>query len=295
MILVTGASGFVGKNLVKELLKRNKKVRCFVRRTSNIVPLKGAEIFYGDMTDKYSLMKATKGVASVVHLAAVGFGNYKFNYKIHVEGAKNLIEACKENKIKRVIVVSTLATVAEKKSDYGVTKAMADDLFLKSGLDVTILKPDFIYGADSKDFLNLVNAVKKRKIMPVVGHGNYKQRPIYIDDVVAAIISSLKKKSAIGKTFIVASKEEITSNSMIDSIMKKEGIKKIKIYLPVWLASIIVYMMRAQNPKRTRSITLGISQDRLIDINPLINELKIKPMSFEEGLEKALKNLIKVD
>ncbi|MBI4162272.1 MAG: NAD-dependent epimerase/dehydratase family protein [Candidatus Aenigmarchaeota archaeon] len=295
MILVTGASGFVGRNLVKELLRQNKKVRCFVRKTSGISQLKGAEIFYGDVTDKKSLVRATKGVSSVVHLAAItGFGDYRLNYKVHVLGAENLIETCKENNVKRIIDVSTVATLAERKSDYGITKALADDLFIKSGLSVTILKPDFIYGPDGRGFLELVGAIKRRKIIPVVGHGNFIRYPVHVDDVVAAIISSLNKKLSVGKTYVVASRMPLTFIAMVNKIMEKEGIKKPIIRLPVWLVLFAAYFMRVRkNPKITKTIVLGISQDRLIDTSSLTNELKVNPISFDEGLKQSLKKLNK--
>lgn len=277
-ILVTGASGFVGRHLVKELLRRRKKVRCFMRSSG------------GDITDKESLIKAVKGVRAVVHLVAViGSADYKLNYKTHVEGAKNLIDACKASNVKRLIVVSTVATLAKRRSAYGITKAMADELFMKSGLGVTILKPDFIYGVDGRGFMALVNVIKGRRFVPIIGDGRNRRQPVHVDDVVAAIISSLKNKKSTGKTYIVASEKPLEFNTMVDMIMAHLGIEKRKIHLPMTAAMLLAAAMKiSRRTVLTKTVVLGISQDCSYDVSPMIRELGVRPRSFGRGLKEVL-------
>ncbi len=289
MILITGASGFVGRNLIRHLEPRSN-VRCLVRH--EVRGLEGCELVVGDMTNAGSLVRATKNISAVIHLAAApGASNYEENYRVHVKGAENLIRACKANGVKRIIVVSSVATLAEHKSDYGVTKALADELFLKSGLDVTILKPDFIYGTDGRGFLTLVNTIKKSIFVPIIGDGHYRRQPVHVDDVVAAIFKSLNER-AIGKTYIVASRETISFNTMVDMIMKNLGIKKRKIHVPILLALVAAKLMKLKkNPTLTRTVVLGMAQDRYADIDPLIKELGVRPRSFERGLKEVMREL----
>lgn len=288
MILITGASGFVGKHLIARLEPKSS-VRCLVRKTSDTRGLEGCELVQGDITDRASLIKATEDIDAVIHLvAALGASSYEENYNVHVEGAKNLIEACKENNVRRVVVASTVATLAERKSDYGVTKAMADELFLASGLDVTIIKPDFIYGKDGKGFRTLVDVIKKSKFIPIVGDGTYRRQPIHVDDVALAFYRALGEKT-IGKTYIVAGREPIEFNKMVDMIMQRIGIKKRKVHFPVWLLLFAAKVMKLKkNPMLTQTVVLGIAQDRCADITPLVEELGVNPISFKEGLEEAL-------
>ena len=288
MILVTGASGFVGRNLVKKLVKK-EKIRCLVRHTSNTRQLKGTELFYGNMLDKESLFKATKDVSVVIHLVAViGSADYKLNFETHVTGAKNLIEACKKNRVKRVIVISTTSTLAKIRNNYGTTKAMADQLFAKSGLAITTIKPDFIYGKDGNGFIKLVDTIKKRPFMPSLGSGKYRKQPVHIDDVVAAIINAMNKKF-IGKTYIVASEKPIEIDTMIKMIMKRLGIKKPIIHIPIKFLLAASYVMKMKkNPLLTKTVVLGLSQDCVYDVQPLIKELKVIPRSFEDGLKEVL-------
>ncbi|MBS3051668.1 MAG: NAD(P)H-binding protein, partial [Candidatus Aenigmarchaeota archaeon] len=114
MILITGASGFVGRNLVRRLNPRSN-VRCLVRKSSDTAGLEGCELVEGDITDPVSLLEATKGVEAVIHLvAALGASTYRENYDVHVTGAKNLVDACKANGVRRIVVASTVATLAER-------------------------------------------------------------------------------------------------------------------------------------------------------------------------------------
>ncbi len=289
MILITGASGFVGRNLVAHLQPRSN-VRCLVRRTSNAASLQGCQLVYGDISDYDSLVAATKGVGAVVHLvAALGASNYEQNYETHVAGAEKLIEACKVNGVKRIVVASTVATLADRKSDYGVTKKMADELFLRSGLDVTIMKPDFIYGRDGDGFSKLVNVIRNSRFIPIPGDGRYRRQPVHVDDVCKAFYSALTNPATVGKTYVVASEKPIEFDMMVDMIMNKLDIRKRKVHVPIsLLLSLAKIMKLARNPRLTQTVVLGIAQDRCEDISPMINELGVRPISFEKGLEKSL-------
>lgn len=289
MILITGATGFVGRNLVRHFEPRSN-VRCLVRRSSDTSALAGCELAYGDITNYDSLVNATKGVDAVIHLvAALGASAYEQNYEVHVAGAEKLIEACKANAVKRIVVASTVATLAERKSDYGTTKKMADELFLNSGLDVTILKPDFIYGAGGKGFKTLVRVIQNSRFIPIPGDGRYRRQPVHVDDVCKAFYSALMKKETIGKIYVVGSEKPIAFDDMVDMIMERLKIKKRKIHVPIsLLLSIAKLMKMKKNPRLTQTVVLGIAQDRCEGISPLVNELGVHPVSFEEGLEKSL-------
>ena len=287
MILITGASGFVGRNLVRHLNPRSS-IRCLVRKTSDARGLEGCELVEGDITDKDSLFAATRDVDAVIHLvAALGASTYKENCDVHVGGAKNLAEACKANGVKRLVVASSVATLAERKSDYGITKKMADEVFMASGLDVTILKPDFIYGRDGKGFLTLVEVIRRHRFIPIVGNGRYRRQPVHVDDVCKAFFRALRSES-IGKTYVVASEKPIEFNEMVDMIMRKLGVRKRKVHFPVLFMLLAAKAMKLRKTKLTQTVVLGIAQDRNEDITPLVKELGVHPIGFEEGLKKSL-------
>lgn len=96
-ILVTGGTGFIGSHLVDHLLARGYRVRCLIRRNSNLTCIqnKGVEFVYGDLLDKKNLEPAVKGIEYVFHLAALSMGSiHKEFYRVNVSGTRNLLEVC---------------------------------------------------------------------------------------------------------------------------------------------------------------------------------------------------------
>src|SRR6185295_14462117 len=116
MILVTGASGFVGNHVVRALIKRGEAVRVLVRPTSNLVWLSDLKLerAVGDLRDRASLDAAVKGCSQLYHVAA----DYRFDvaneedvYKSNVEGSRNLLEAAGNAGLKRIVYTSTVGCV----------------------------------------------------------------------------------------------------------------------------------------------------------------------------------------
>ena len=160
MIAITGATGFLGRHLVERL--RNKEIKCLVRKEDH--GFKKIKTIKGDLGDKKALDNLVKGAKVVVHLAAIIDHEDKEEYKkVNIEGTKNIIKACKKNGIKKIIFVSSMASTKTHLDDYGKSKSEAEKLLLSSGLNVTILRPSFIYGKDSNSMKKLLEFLNKFK------------------------------------------------------------------------------------------------------------------------------------
>ena len=138
-IFITGATGFLGKHLVPKL-DFCDSIRCLVRKSSDIssIKLKNVEFCYGDINDINSLNQAMKDVDIVIHMAASIFAkNKEDQYKINVEGTKNIVELCKKNKIKKLIYISTVSVVYGEEypnQGYILTKKEGEEVVLNSNL-----------------------------------------------------------------------------------------------------------------------------------------------------------------
>lgn len=308
-ILITGATGFVGNYLLKELVKKknNSKsdycynIRILAKRKDhpdfkrNLEKVKSlepkVEIIYGDLREKQSVIKAVKGIDIIIHLAAVIRSiNRKEFYDVNVQGTKNLIEACKINKVKRIIITSTIAAYRKCKGDYGKTKKIADQLFLNASLALTILIPPLIYGKESQGLKKIIKYINKFPfLIPIIGKGKFLQQPAYVEDTVEAIISCLENDDSIGKSYWVGGKEAITFNKLIDSICENKGIKKkIKIHLPVFICNGIATILETMGLNIiTKREIRSLNEDGIVSNEKAIKEINYNPVDFEEGIRKT--------
>lgn len=290
-ILVTGATGFIGKNLVKELVKKKYNLICLVRKTSKtdlLDRLKVKKVF-GELEDKESLIKATKNIDMVIHLAAaVGVVDQKVNYETNVEGTKNLVEACRKNGVKKIIFLSTISAILKKKRAYGSTKLEAEKVIINSGLKYVILRPTLVHGKGSKQIEKIKELIKKYPIIPIIGSGKCVMQPVSISDVTKSIIKSLDVKEK-DKIYNIGGATKISFSEIIDKIAEEMDIKKPKIHIPTWICLICAFFLEKtmKNPPLTINHIYALNQDSTTDITPIIKELGIKPKCFEDILNET--------
>lgn len=288
MILVTGATGFVGANLVKELSK-TQKIRCLVRRGVNLG--KNIELVKGDLRNADSLEEATKNVSTVIHLAAIIKSNKKEEFeRINVKGTKNLVNACRKNGVKRFVHMSSYDAVYKDKSDYAFSKWGSENVVKNSGLNYVIIRPMVIYGKGDKENLGMLfNMIKKYPFAPVIGNGNYKLQPVYIEDLVKVLIKCLDLDK-VNKTYFVAGPEALTFNEIIDKTSELLSKKTIKLHVPLSILKILLkpYEMLSKNPAITYKKLLLVTENKTCSISETIKDFGFKPISFEEGVKKTL-------
>jgi len=203
-MLVTGASGFIGKNLVLELAK-TKAMRILVRRTSNIAVFKNnqhIEIFFGDLENGEGLDRSLDGVGVVIHSAARTAGRCFDDYYLsNVIGTVNLIAAMERGSARNLLYLSSHAvcgTTDKKKpvdedtkpipfSDYGLSKKLAEDAVIASRLDYIILRPPGVYGPHDVEMYKYIMMLN-RGICPVVGSSEKYFSFMHVSDLIRLII-----------------------------------------------------------------------------------------------------------
>jgi len=297
MILVTGATGHVGKPLVERLLKRGEKVRILTR--DRHTGLKGVEVVRGDILDPSAVKKAVSGVDVIYHLAAVV--DYvpvpnKLMYDVNVNGTKNILA---HSKNKKVIYLSTTAVYGNNMKEnparettptapvtyYGKTKIMAERLVLEKG--GIVLRAPLINGQGFNQGFEFVASRIARGKMLIIGSGNNRIQQIHISDLVQALVLA-KEKGRNGQVYLVAGKEVKTQKELFCLLAKHLKVEPPEKRVSEMLARIMAYCavfsakLKGTKPKITPDYISRIAGDKTFDTSKAERELCFRPKATYE-------------
>jgi nucleoside-diphosphate-sugar epimerase len=278
MILLTGATGFLGEFVLDELVRRGHDVTCFVRRTSNIEKLERLNVKYefGDFDDYNSICEALKGKKVLINIASLGFGH-----------APNIVNACQEIGVKRSIFISTTGIFTKLNPDSKSVRLVAEEKIKESDLDYTIIRPTMIYGTPKdRNMWRLVKYLKRLPVLPILGPGTYLQQPVYVNDLADVIVNAFEKNVSIKKAYNISGAEPLTYNEVVDITGKVLGKKVLKIHIPVKLSYNLlkVYEKVSKNPKLKAEQVLRLNEDKDFSYEEAMRELEYKPLSFQKGI-----------
>lgn len=207
-IVVTGASGFVARNLRKYLAEKNVKLISISRK--DFKKFKNETKIISDNYEGKTIIPKIKNSTALIHLVGIGkeTTNYSFN-QINVEFTKKIIDLCKKSKIKKIIFNSGLGVSKSTTLSYFISKYQAENEVLNSGLDYTIFRPSYILGKNDYLTKSLKQQIKNGTIL-IPGSGNYSIQPIHIDDVSKIIFKSINDKKFRNKILDLVGSEPIT-------------------------------------------------------------------------------------
>ncbi|MEK6799402.1 MAG: NAD(P)H-binding protein [Planctomycetota bacterium] len=209
-ILVTGATGFVGRAVVRALLARGYKPVCLVRSVRklraqhpDVDPDRLAAIV-GDLNDAQALRHAADVSQAAIHLVGIivarPLRGQTFQ-RIHVQGTMNVVDAVRQAGIRRYVHMSALGTRPNAVSTYHRTKWEAEEYVRGSGLAWTIVRPSVIHGPDG-EFMQLMKRLVCGWLPPVIpyfGRGDARLQPVSVRDVAYAFAEGLRREETIGQ------------------------------------------------------------------------------------------------
>lgn len=287
-VLVTGASGFVGRSLVP-FLSRDHTVRAMVRRRDTAPDLaRHAEVVTGDLLDPASLHAACAGVDCVVHLAAVADSSDEdLNHRVNVDGTRSLGEAAVAAGISRFVNVSSTCAGRRLQDAYGRSKRLAEDTLDGDALGVTHLRPAMIYGPGSAEWDLFVRIVGMLPRVPLPGDGRTTLRPVYLEDALLLIGRVLDRDVAVGRTYDVAGPEPVTTAELVERVGRAQGRRRRALPIPappmLLMARLLGKVM--ERPFVNVDQVMAFLQDTEVDIQPARRELGWDPRPLTEGLD----------
>lgn len=296
MLLITGATGFIGSHLVKKLGEAGEHPRCLVRnpeRAQLLLPAQRRDDFAkGDTTQPETLIQALNGIETVVHCAFITAdrkqreGN---NYQItNVGGTRNLIQAAKKAGVKKIVMVSGLGTQPEKPGSYMQGRYEAEQVLINSGLDWTIVQPSVLFGKGSPFITGLSELVKSAPVLPLIGGGEIRFQPIHVDDVVTIISTIITQREQTSKhTYTIGGPEYYTLSRIFDEIQAVLGTKKIKVYTPLFAVKIGAFFLNAlmAKPPITPAALALFQFDNITDLDSVEQQFGFQPRDFHQTIQ----------
>ncbi len=293
MIAITGATGFVGQEVVRQARAEGFPVRAIVREPAKarwLVEKYGVELFHGNVLHAPALDGAFDGCKCVIHLVGV-INEWKENTfeRAHTQATIHVVDTAKKAGVKRYLQMSALGTRANAVSRYHQTKWAAEECVRKSGLAWTIFRPSLIYGPGDKSINVLANMVRRAPVVPVLGDGRAKIQPVSVAVVARAFVGAIKRDETVGKTYDLCGPAAFSWNELYDKLLARAGLRKPKAHLPLWLARIQAVFLEKmfEYPPFNREQIIMSREDNVGDPGPAEKDLMLAQESFEKGIARG--------
>jgi NADH dehydrogenase len=228
-IVVTGASGFIAKNLRKYLSEKNIELISISRNN-----FKNFECEIKIISNNYeekNLLKKIQNSDVLIHLVGIGKQSINTDYDmINTELTKHIVNLSKKARIKKIIFLSGLGVSSNTSLGYFISKYNAEKQIIDSGLDFTIFRPSYIVGKDDLFTKNLKKQIKSGEII-IPGSGTYSIQPIHVSDVVKVIFESALQSKFNNKIIDLVGPDYVTFEKYVKLFSKgtKTKIRKIKL------------------------------------------------------------------
>jgi NADH dehydrogenase len=292
-VLVTGATGFLGRHVAHALRAKQQDVRCLVRRPQRAPQLRswGCELVEGDVADAVSLQRAVAGCDSVVHLVSIITGRPADFERIMEQGTRDLAAAAGDAGVRRFVLMSALGT-SERTKDlvpYYHAKWEMERAVKESGLEFVILRPSFVFGKDGGVLPMFLRQVRYLPATPVVGDGTRRLQPIWVEDVAQYVAASVDLPAAANRTFELGGPEQVTWNELYERIAKVLGKRRLRVNVPLGLvragATVIERLPRA--PVTRDQLTMLADADNVCDMGPALATFGIPVIPLDEQIRRA--------
>lgn len=293
MILVTGATGFIGRHVVQQLLAQGLPVRVLLPENyrgrppwadGDVLP----EMVEADIFDEESLYRAVTGVHTIIHLAnAHWWGRERNLERIELAGTRHLVAAARSARVGRIIYLSHLGASSVSAYTLHRIKGQVEDVIRNSGLAFTILRSGIVFGEDDA-FINHIAEmfVSNPFIFLMPGQGDVSLHPIYIDDLVRCILLSLESLDAVDTLLEVGGIEHISLENLLLTVMRVTRMYRLIIPVPPYLMRVITGFYNIIFP---RSLTTAqwldiLATNRTTHLGNVYNYFGFQPRRLEDTL-----------
>ena len=265
LVAVFGGGGFIGRYVCEFLLKSGVRIRVAQRdprRAYAIQPLGQVGQFgfvRADVGDVESVRRAVHGASAVVNLPGV-FG--KAMHSVHVEGARNVAEAARDEGARALVHVSAIGADLNSESAYGRTKALGEQEVRGAFPKATIVRPSLVFGPED-ELTNRFARMASLPVLPVIAAGR-KFQPVYVRDLAQAIMkAALDPRAHGGKTYEIAGPQVLSMKALHEAVLDLTGQKPEIVELPDLFGSLLSKFGWLPGAPLTRDQWLMLQRDNV--------------------------------
>ena len=290
-ILITGATGFIGRRLTKRLLDDGFSVRCMVRRTTTAMP-DGAEIVQADMLEPATLGRALTGVDTayyLVHSMAGGRAGFERRDR---DAAENFVAAANRAYVRRVIYLGGLGETGDDLSEHLKSRLAVADILKKGTFATTFLRAAVIIGAGGASFEMVRALVNRLPLMITPRWVTTRCQPIAVEDVIGYLAGCLAEERTAGRTFDIGGPEVLTYKEMMERFAGIEG-KRLYIFpVPVLtpkLSSYWVGFITPVPPSVSMPLIEGLKNEVICRDNAIRDIIPLQLKPYDDAVRSAIK------
>ncbi|MFL7813016.1 MAG: SDR family oxidoreductase [Anaerolineales bacterium] len=291
-ILLTGATGFIGKALTRHFSETDYQIRALIHPSSKSPDLpKGipVEAFVSGLNDLRGLQAALVGVDIVYHLASEeALGARGDLLGTDIQGTRNMVQAAEEAGVERFIYLSHLG--ADRASAYPVmtAKAIAEDHIRKSGLDFTIFRTGVVYGPQDRFTTSLSNLIRGIPlIFPLPDKGDTLLQPLWIEDLANILLWTLDNPKTKRELYEIGGPEQLSFREIISTLLNVMGLKRtlVSINTPlIRIATLFADYLSIDIPTDVFWLDY-LATNRTCSLNTIPHIFNLLPSYFSKRLE----------
>jgi uncharacterized protein YbjT (DUF2867 family) len=294
-VFVTGATGFVGPRVANAIVDAGHEVRVLERKPGSWqrAGIRCQEAVQGDVTDPESLRRGFEGVDAVVHLVAIRQGGPQQFERVMIGGTRSLIEAAKRAGIRRFVLMSALGTTQETKDlvPYYNAKWTEEQDVKASGLEYVVFRPSFIFGREGGILPTFRKLARLAPITGIIGSGEQRIQPIWIDDVGAYYAAAIDKPEAANQIFELGGPDVVTWNEFWQRLRSTLGIRRRPtLHLPTRLMRIpaaVTERLPGSIPLTRDLLTMLEAGDNVVTNDDAVRTFQLPLVPLDEQLRRA--------